>query len=278
MVEGARFRQFPVAVSFSMREQVRNRFAVLLLVAFVPAWYALMVVIVPHTPLHFRLYSTHRVLAVDGRHLALITAGLNALTLIVGFMVFAAVRRALEFDRRLISCGYRQAAIVGAKAIALVAVAVVVAACATAVLSAYWQPGLDSIGAIGLAFGVVAIEYGTLGLLLGVTVRGDLEGFFLIIMVSLVDTFLQNPLQNPLANKPALQYLPSFGPMQFASAGSFAHQALYVDLAVGMVWSAAFLLVALGTFTARTRRSLVAWRMGHIGSVPLLRAPNKASQ
>jgi hypothetical protein len=33
-------------------------------------------------------------------------------------------------------------------------------------------------------------------------VRGDLEGFFLIIMISLLDTFLENPVDNPLGNKP----------------------------------------------------------------------------
>ena len=37
---------------------------------------------------------------------------------------------------------------------------------------------------------------------LGVVVRGDLEGFFLIIMISLLDTFLENPVDNPLGNKP----------------------------------------------------------------------------
>ena len=64
----------------------------------------------------------------------------------------------------------------------------------------------------------MAAEYGALGLLLGVLVKDDLEGFFLIIMGSLMDTFLQNPLGNPLANRPVLEYFPSFGPTQFASA------------------------------------------------------------
>ena len=40
-------------------------------------------------------------------------------------------------------------------------------------------------------------------------------------MGSLMDTFLQNPLGNPLANKPVLEWFPSFGPTQFAVAGAF---------------------------------------------------------
>ncbi len=78
--ERAAFRQFPTAVRFALVQQGRNRLAGILLVAFVPTWYALMVAIVPHDPLKFRLFSTGEILRVDGRHLSLITAGLNALT------------------------------------------------------------------------------------------------------------------------------------------------------------------------------------------------------
>ncbi|MCX4236991.1 hypothetical protein ACH4Y0_31910 [Streptomyces sp. NPDC020707] len=39
---------------------------------------------------------------------------------------------------------------------------------------------------------------GGIGLLLSSLVRGELEGFFLIIMLSLVDTGLQNPVFNTL--------------------------------------------------------------------------------
>ncbi len=133
--------------------------------------------------------------------------------------MFAAVRRALAFDRRLVSCGYRQTRLIGAKGVAVAVVSAAVGLYATAVLLAFWRPSLGGIAAIALAFMVIALEYGALGLLLGVTVKGDLEGFFLIIMGSLMDTFLQNPVGNPVANKPALQYFPSFGPMQFATAG-----------------------------------------------------------
>jgi ABC-2 type transport system permease protein len=47
------FRQFPVAWRFALRNQTRNRLAALLLIAFVPAWYLLMLGIVGHQPLTF---------------------------------------------------------------------------------------------------------------------------------------------------------------------------------------------------------------------------------
>ena len=84
----------------------------LLLIAFVPVWYELMLDIAGHAPLTFKLYATGRVLTVDGGHLTLITAGLNAVTMIVGFAVFAAIRRTLAFDKRLVFAGYRQATLI----------------------------------------------------------------------------------------------------------------------------------------------------------------------
>ncbi|MGO8891760.1 MAG: hypothetical protein ACLP8X_09355 [Streptosporangiaceae bacterium] len=206
------FRQFPVAWRFSLRNQARNRLAWLLLVAFVPVWYELMLDIAGHAPLTFKLYATGRVLTVDGGHLTLITAGLNAVTMIVGFAVFAAIRRTLAFDKRLVFAGYRQATLITAKTLAIAVIAAAVAAYTSLVLLAFWRPGLAGWAAILAAFTVIALAYGALGLLLGVLVRNDLEGFFLIIMGSLMDTFLQNPLGNPAGQQAGPAMVPVLRP------------------------------------------------------------------
>jgi hypothetical protein len=246
-------RQFPVAWLFALRNQASNRLAWLLLIAFVPLWYELMAGIAGHTALTFRLYATGRTLTVDSGHLTLITAGLNSVTMIVGFAVFAAIRRTLAFDRRLVFAGYRQGTLIAAKSAAIAVVAAVVAGYASVLLLAFWRPGLAGWAAILAALTVIAFSYGALGLLLGVLVRTDLEGFFLIIMGGLMDTFLQNPLGNPLASKPVLEWFPSFGPTQFAVAGSLGHGALWQYLALGLAWPAAFAAVGLVIFRVRTR-------------------------
>ena len=247
------FRQFPVAWRFALRNQSRNRLAWLLLVAFVPAWYLLMLAITGHTTLTFRLFATGRILTVDGGHLTLITAGLNSVTIIVGFAIFAAIRRTLAFDKRLVFGGYRQATLIAAKASAIAIVAAAVAAFTSLVMLAFWRPGLSGWLAIGAAFIVIALGYGAFGLFLGVLVRSDLEGFFLIIMGGLMDTFLQNPLGNPLAGNPVLEWFPSFGPTQFAVGGSLGHTALWGHLALGLAWPAAFAAAGLVIFWIRTR-------------------------
>jgi hypothetical protein len=250
---GPRYRQFGTALRFSLRNQSRNRLAALLLVAFVPVWYGLMFAMVGHQRLSFRLFATGAVLGVDGGHLTLISAGLNALSLIVGFTVFDAVRKTLVFDRRLVSAGYRQAALIGAKTLSVGIVAAGVAAYAALVLLVFWRPAPAAWLAILAGYAVIALTYGAFGLLLGVLVKRDLEGFFLIIMGGLLDTFLQNPLGNPLANRPVLRWFPSFGPMQFAVGGSFGHTALWGHLLLGLAWAAGFTLCGLAVFGLRTR-------------------------
>ena len=205
----------------------------MLLGLFIPAWYLFMALLVSHKPLHFKLFSSGVILRADGRELSLITAGMNSLTLIVGFAVFVAVRRALPLDRRLVFAGYRQTILVAAKAAGTAMVAAGVALYAALVLLAYWRPTPAGWLAVLASFAVMAAEYGALGMLLGVLVKGDLEGFFLIIMGGLIDTFLQNPVGNPVANRPVLEYFPSFGPTQFASSVAFGGGTQWGELGLG---------------------------------------------
>ncbi|QDQ14804.1 ABC transporter permease [Streptomyces spectabilis] len=247
------FGQFPTALRFSVREQSRNRLAALLLVLFVPAWYLLMTSIAGHKALDFKLYATGEMLHVDGKHITLITAGLNSLTMISGFVVFDAVRKALAFDKRLAFAGYRQSTLIGAKMLAIAIVAGTIALYTALALLLYWRPGFTGWATILAGFLAMTLTYGSLGLFLGVLVKNDLEGFFLIIMGGLTDTFLQNPLGNPAANKPVLQYFPSFGPMQFSAGGALGDTVLWRYLGLGLAWAAFFAVVGLAVFHFRTR-------------------------
>jgi len=157
-------------------------------------------------------------------------------------------RRALPFDRRLILSGYRPGALIAAKTTAALAVAAAVGAYAVLVILAFWRPA--GLWAIALAFIMATATYAALGLLIGVLVRGDLEGFFLIIMLAMLDTFLENPVDNPLANKPILEFFPSYGPTQIAAAGTY-HQVLAGIAGVSLAWTAAFALFGLAVLRLR---------------------------
>ena len=127
-----------------------------------------------------------------------------------------------------------------------------IGAYAAAVMLVFWRPA--GIWAIAVAFILGAATYAAFGLLIGVLVRGDLEGFFLIIMISMLDTFLENPVDNPLANKPILEFFPCYGPTQFAAAAGFHHQVLASMAALSLAWTAAFALLGLAVLRLRLPR------------------------
>jgi ABC-2 type transport system permease protein len=248
-------QQLDTAIRLSLAGQVRNRFAWILLVAFVPVWYFLLGSMFAHNGAAFRLRSTGATVVVDGHNLTLISAGLNSITLLTAFVVFAAVRRARFVDRRLVLAGYRPAALIAAKTSAALVQAVAVGAYAAVVLLFFWRPA--NAWTVAVTFMLAAATYAAFGLLIGVLVHGDLEGFFLIIMISLLDTFMQDPVGNPLANKPILEFFPSYGPTQFAVAGAFDHRVLTGMAAISLAWTAAFALLGLAVMRLRMPRPVL---------------------
>ena len=249
--------RYMTAARFSVLEQLRNRTALFLLVLFVPAWFLLMRVIVPDDLTDFHLRSNDTQLSVNGFHMTLITAGLNVLTLIVGFMFFSAARRGLPFDRRLARSGFPRPLLIAARLTALLAASVAISLFTAAVLLVFWRPG--DLFAVVLGFVLASVIYGAMGMMLGVVVRGELEGFFVIIMVSMIDTFLQNPIGNPAADKPMIAYFPTYGVMQFSTQGAFTSDLPWAYAGYAALWVVGFTVLALlgfwwGTRSPRVRR------------------------
>ncbi|HEY7835621.1 MAG TPA: hypothetical protein VIG30_18740 [Ktedonobacterales bacterium] len=242
---------FTTATRYALIEQARNRFALGLLLVFVPVWDWLFGTTIPNSPVAFKLQSTGAFLLVNGHDATVLTSGFNALTLIVAFMIFAAARRNAAFDRRLVLAGLPQPVALAAKVAAIVAVAALVSLYAALVMLFFWHSA--ALGAVWLGYLLDALIYGALGLLLGVLVSSELAGFFLIIMVSLLDTTLQVPVENPLANKDFLAGFPSYGPMQVAVSGGFGHGIPAGGVLLSLAWFAGFALLGLVIFWWRTR-------------------------
>ncbi len=243
--------QWLVALRFAVWEHARNRLAIGLLVVFVPLWFFVIGAMIPSTPVAFKLMSTGTLLQVNGHQVTLIASGFNALTLIIGFMLFAVTLRDAAFDRRLVLSGFGQAPLVLAKLMALVVVAAAIAAYSTLVLALFWRP--STLPFVWLGFFSDALIYGALGMFLGFLVTNELAGFFVVIMVSLLDTFLQVPVENPLANKAYLIAFPTYGPMQIAVSGGFAHTLPVLSLLLALSWFVGFAVLGLGIFWFRTR-------------------------
>ena len=92
-----------------------------------------------------------------------------------------------------------------------------------------------------------------MGILLGVLVSDELEGFFLIIMISLIDSFIQNSSGNALADKDVVKAFPAFAPMQIAVAGGFTHVLPGSYILFSLAWFVGFALLGLAVFVCKTR-------------------------
>ncbi|HEY7343826.1 MAG TPA: hypothetical protein VH591_23345 [Ktedonobacterales bacterium] len=245
------WKRFLTAARFALIEQARNRFALGLLLVFVPIWDWLFGTLISDDPVAFKLQSTGAFLQVNGHDLTVLTSGFNAITLIVAFMIFTAARRNADFDRRLVLAGLPRPVAIAAKTTAIVVVAALVSLYATLVLLFFWHSA--GFGAIWLGYLLDTLIYGALGLLLGVLISSELAGFFIIIMVSLMDTLLQAPVENPLANKDFLAAFPTFGPMQVAVSGGFGHGVPRGGVLIALAWFVGFALVGLVIFWWKTR-------------------------
>ena len=256
-------RRYLTATRYALLGQAKNRMAIILLIAFVPIWYYIIGLFsVQDMPIDFKFRITGTSLHVSSHNLSLLTAGLSAITLIVGFMLFTSTRKNRQFDQRLVLNGYPQPLLVLAKLTSLVAVAAAVSLYASSLLVVFWHPG--SLPLVWLGFFCAALCYGGFGLLLGVLLRGELEGFFLIIMVSMMDTFMQNPVGNPAANLRFIEWLPSFAPTQISVAGGFTHLVPWNYMLVSLAWFVTFALLGLAIFWWKTR----AWRVHTRASSP----------
>jgi hypothetical protein len=243
--------RYLTASRYTLIEQARNRMAIILLVVFVPIWYLVIGEITPPDLVAFKLWSSGEFLQVNGHNLVVLSSGLNALTMVIGFILFTSTRRDTSFDRRLILSGYPQSVLILAKLTSVALVAGIVSLYATVILYLFWQPTHPLV--IWLGFFSEGLIYGGLGLLLGVLLKGELEGFFLVMMISLMDTLLQNPVGNPAANKEFLKFFPSYSSMQLTVAGEFNDTILWQYLLYSLAWFAGFALLGLAIFYWKTR-------------------------
>ncbi|MFF8196738.1 ABC transporter permease [Streptomyces bobili] len=254
-------RLFKIATRYGLVEHARNRFAMLLVAVFLPAWVIMTGLAVTKEPVRFRLRSTGHVLTADSDKITQITGALNAVTLIIGFMMFAATFSNEAFDRRLAMAGFPRVPLGLAKVACLIIASVAVCSYATAVICCFWSPRQPVL--LGAALFCTAMTYGALGVALGTLLRREVEGMFAIVMISVVDLGLQNPFASSGADSDMVRWLPSYGAMQAATAAGFSSTAPTVDFGVQLAWFAAIGFIGLFAFHRRTRSALtVTVRIG----------------
>ncbi|MFD3700929.1 ABC transporter permease [Streptomyces sp. NPDC058646] len=248
--------RFALATGFALTEHGRNRFAMVLVVLFVPLWTTLAYLAMPETPAPMQLHATGERLSPRGNELTEISGALNAVTLITGFMMFAATFSGSLFDRRLAMAGYPRVHLVLAKVTALALISAAVAAYATAITCLAWTPRQPFL--LAAALFTAGLTYGALGVGFGSVLRREVEGMFAIVMTSIIDLALQNPITSSGADTPIMRYLPSYGAMQASTAAGFSSNPVPRHLVIQLTWFAGAALIALMAFRRGTRSTLPA--------------------
>ncbi|MER5853012.1 ABC transporter permease [Streptomyces sp. NPDC002012] len=249
---------FVTASRYALIGHARNRFAMLLVVLYIPIWIALAYVTIPDRPAPFRLRATGQVLSPAGNHLTQITGALNAVTLIAGFMMFAATFTGGAFDRRLAMAGYPRFHLVLAKLSALTLVCAAISAYATAVTGVAWSPRQPLM--LAAALFCAAMTYGALGVVFGSVLGREVEGMFAILMISIIDVALQNPLSNSGSDSAVMRFLPSYGAVQASMAAAFSTTSVSQGLAIQLLWLTVAAFAGFLVFRRRTRNALPSER------------------
>ncbi|MEU5580524.1 hypothetical protein ABZ791_35655 [Streptomyces huasconensis] len=229
---------------------LRSRMAVLLAVAFVPTWIVVARLCASERAVLFSLSSVGAEVRAPANDVGQVVNALAAVTLVTGFSSFMETFKAREMDRRLVLAGYPRFPMLLAKVTAVAVVATLIAVYTTAVLGSSLP--VEQSGPLALAVLGAGLVYGGIGLLLGSSVRGELEGFFLVIMLSLVDTGLQNPVLN-VADVAGSSALPLYGACQFALAAAFTSVTSWSHGLLPLAWAASTGALALLAFRVRTR-------------------------
>ncbi|MFC0115099.1 hypothetical protein [Kibdelosporangium aridum] len=248
---------YRVATRYSLVELARNQLAALVLVFLIPIAISLAYFVITREVLTFRLRTTGTPIQAAGQQATTISCALNAVSLLVGFAMFASAHRAGAFDRRLAGAGYSRLALVLAKLTTLLVAAVIVGGYATAWIAWYWsiqQPVLLWTGMF-----LTGVVYGAIGLFFALFLPGELEGMFIIILITVIDNVLQNPITNPASDAGVVTLLPGYGAMQTCLAAGFTDTAPVSPILLSLGWAAAFGAIAFGTFVVRTRNRTRAW-------------------
>ncbi|GAA2248986.1 hypothetical protein GCM10010145_15450 [Streptomyces ruber] len=247
------WRCLRTAVRYAVREQARNRAALVPAVLIVPLWLGLAHLVLPADPVRFPLRAADRTVRLAANEVAGLSGALHSLTLVVGFMMFLSTSRCAVFYGHLARAGCPRACLAPAQGSVLLLWAVSAAGYATAWVCVFGRPERIDVPALALALCVGALVYGAAGVLLASVTRSEAAGLFMVTSVGFVDLTLQNPVAGPWADAPLLSLLPAYGAMQSAVAAVGTGGTPWRHLLLGMGWAAALSLAGLLVPAVRAR-------------------------
>jgi membrane-associated phospholipid phosphatase len=190
---------------------------------------------------------------LDQRGLSLVFLGGAAVCFLSCFLAFYLVHKRTEIDARLVLAGYRPWEVLAAKVLVLVVLVAAIAAYETAIVRPWVALLHPPRVAAGFFFG--GLLYGCFGLLLGAVAVHELEGIFLIVLLTNIDVgWLQNPIYYATSERRGIiEALPGYFPTQLAVLSAFTHEAPAGAVWKPLAYAGAVLSAALVAFGLRIR-------------------------
>jgi hypothetical protein len=190
---------------------------------------------------------------LDQRGLSLVFLGTAAVCFLTCFLAFNLVHKRKDADARLVLAGFRAHELLVAKLVVLVALVVLLSTYEAAIIRPYLEPRHILRVASGFLLG--GMVYGCLGFLVGAVTRHELEGIFVIVLLTNIDVgWLQNPIYYSTSERRALiESLPGHYPTQLAITGAFTDDIPHGTVSRSLAYAAAALVAALLAFGLRIR-------------------------
>ncbi|MFH8574353.1 hypothetical protein [Streptomyces sp. NPDC017993] len=242
---------FTVALGFTLTGHLRNRLAMGMIAFFIPTWIYLVRVTALNKDITFSISALGIDVVASMNRTIQVSSALHAVTVIAGFMMFMATFSARDMDLRLVLAGYPRLQLLAAKVVALLVITALLTCYTLGLLWLSWP--LIQPGAVAAALATAVLAYGGLGIMVGYLLRNELEGFFVVVMATLIDVGMQSPVSNPARDQSWLSALPLYGPVQGGLAASFTHAASFRCAALALPWFVSTSLLALLIFCLRTR-------------------------
>lgn len=153
---------------------------------------------------------------------------------------------------RLAMAGYPRYHLVLAKLSALTLVCAAIAGYATVAVGFSWPPRQPLL--LAAALFCAALTYGALGVVFGSVLRREVEGMFAILMISILDVALQNPLSSSGSDSAVVRFLPTYGAVQAGMSAAFSDASAVQGLVIQCLWLIAAASAGFLVFHAADRK------------------------
>lgn len=249
------FEKIATGFRFSIKELLRSRFTVLLILIMPITFYLLAYFTAPTTPVYFTLafFSEEDTIAAKTQHELVVFMALAASGLLSAFTALSLIQKNRESVRRLILCGTTPAEALISKLSAMLAVMICLSFYTAALLLPFFPPA--HFPELIVSLFTEGFVYGCIGLLIGSLMKEELEGILIIVLLTNIDVaWLQNPVYYADAQNTAIiKSLPAYFPTQSAMVSAFTDLSPAVSIGWGLLYGLAILVLALTVYALRMK-------------------------